>query len=75
MNYYKCIFYRGDSPQGKAYTFRSESEYKHGDTVEVYGHRKAMVSGTLKEEEVEYDLLAIKPIIGIWKGDDEEKEE
>lgn len=72
MNYFKVIYFRGDNPEGKAYTFKSDEEFKHGDVVEVFGHKKGMVSGALTEKEVEYDLLAIKPIIGIWK---EEKDE
>ena len=72
MRYYTAIYYRNGVPDGKSYTFRSEEEFHHGDTVKVFGGKKAMVAGVLKEEEVEFDLLAIKPIIGIWKDEEDE---
>lgn len=73
MTFYRCIYFRNNVPDGKAYTFRSEEEFKHGDTVNVFGGKKAMVAGILTEEEVEFDLLAIKPIIGIWKDDKDDE--
>lgn len=72
MNYYRCIFYKGDSPQGKAYTFKSVTDYKAGEIVEVQGHRKAIVVGTIEEKDIDYDLDKIQPIVGEWKESEDE---
>ena len=69
MNYYGVIFYKGESPNGRSYTFKSETEHKPGDVVEVQGHRKAMVSGVIAEEDIDYDLSKVQSIVGRWKED------
>ena len=33
MNYIKCKFLRNDKPSGRAYTYRTEDDLKHGDMV------------------------------------------
>ena len=72
MNYYRVIFYKGDAPQGKAYTFKSESDYKAGETVEVQGHRKAIVVGTIEEKDIDYDINKIQNVVGKWEENDGE---
>ena len=75
MKYYKVIFYRGEVPQGRSYTFYAadNEEYKHGDNVMVTGGRKGMISGVDTLEEAEkVGLDRIKAIVGKWKDEDDE---
>lgn len=75
MRFYKVIFYRGEMPQGRAYTFYAadNEEYKHGDNVMVTGGRKGMISGVDTKEDAErIGLDKIKAIVGLWKEESDE---
>ena len=75
MRYYNVIFYRGETPQGRAYTYYAADNevYKHGDNVMVTGGRKGMISGVdTKEEAEKVGLDKIKAIVGRWKEDGDE---
>lgn len=67
MNFYRCIFYRGDAPQGKAYTFKSVTYYKAGDIVEVQGHRKAIIVGSIDENDLDYNVELLQSVTGKWE--------
>ena len=76
MKYYNVIFYRGETPQGRAYTYYAadNEEYKHGDDVMVTGGRKGMISGVgTKEDAEKIGLDRIKAIVGLWKDDDKDE--
>ena len=73
MNYYTCIYYRGENPQGRAYLFKYDGEFKPGDIVELSRGKKAIVSGIVKEEDVDYDPEKIQAIVGIWKEKTDEQ--
>ena len=75
MKYYNVIFYRGETPQGRAYTYYAadNEEYKHGDDVMVTGGRKGMISGVgTKEDAEKIGLDKIKAIVGLWKEENDE---
>ena len=72
MNYYKAIYYKGESPNGKGYLFKSPDEYKHGDVVELPHRKKGMISAVIQEEEVDYALEEIQSIVGKWEEKDGE---
>lgn len=75
MRYYNVIFYRGETPQGRAYTYYAadNEEYKHGDDVMVTGGRKGMISGVgTKEDAEKIGLDKIKAIVGLWKEENDE---
>ena len=75
MRYYNVIFYRGEMPQGRAYTYYAadNEEYKHGDDVMVTGGRKGMISGVgTKEDAEKIGLDKIKAIVGLWKEENDE---
>ena len=72
MNYYGVIYFRRDEngiekPNGKAYCFKSEEEFKIGDIVELPFHKKGFVGGAPVGEIPEEDK--IKSIIGKWIAD------
>ena len=76
MKYYNVIFYRGETPLGRAYTYYAadNEEYKHGDDVMVTGGRKGMISGVgTKEDAEKIGLDRIKAIVGLWKDDDKDE--
>lgn len=75
MRYYNVIFYRGETPQGRAYTYYAadNEEYKQGDDVMVTGGRKGMISGVgTKEDAEKIGLDKIKAIVGLWKEENDE---
>lgn len=67
MGYYKVIYFQNGVPNGKSYVFKCDAEFKHGDVVELRGHKKGMIAGIVTEDELDYDPEKIQPIVGAWK--------